>query len=127
MMDIFGLPHVHCAEVAAEEEQQQHAQQEAPVNGAMVPDLEEFEMDPDEALSDEDAPDLQDEIAKTLTSLRVRMSLPNMHACVVPCPTTFYAHACITTGDDCCVCSCSCEHVLLCFMPDHLLLPWHCP
>ena len=36
----------------------------------MVPDFSE-DPDPDELLSDEDAPDLQDEIAKTLTSLRV--------------------------------------------------------
>ena len=36
-----------------------------------MPGFEDPEMDPDEALSDEDAPDLQDEIAKTLTSLRV--------------------------------------------------------
>ncbi|KAK9915277.1 hypothetical protein WJX75_007010 [Coccomyxa subellipsoidea] len=39
-------------------------------NGAVVPDFSE-DPDPDELLSDEDAPDLQDEIAKTLTSLRV--------------------------------------------------------
>ena len=38
-------------------------------NGALLPDLEGDE-DPDELLSDEDAPDLQDEIAKTLTSLK---------------------------------------------------------
>lgn len=44
-------------------------------NGSLVPDFAEPEMDPDEMLSDEDAPDLQDEIAKTLTSLRVR----NLH------------------------------------------------
>jgi len=40
-------------------------------NGALLPDFEDDE-DPDELLSDEDAPDLQDEIAKTLTSLKVR-------------------------------------------------------
>ena len=40
-------------------------------NGAaLLPDFEEDE-DADELLSDEDAPDLQDEIAKTLTSLKV--------------------------------------------------------
>ena len=38
---------------------------------ALLPDFEEDD-DPDELLSDEDAPDLQDEIAKTLTSLKVR-------------------------------------------------------
>ena len=38
-------------------------------NGALLPDFEGDE-DPDELLSDEDAPDLQDEIAKTLTSLK---------------------------------------------------------
>lgn len=43
-------------------------------NGALLPDFSE-DLDPDEMLSDEDAPDLQDEIAKTLTSLRVRKSL----------------------------------------------------
>ena len=43
-------------------------------NGAaLLPDFEEDE-DPDELLSDEDAPDLQDEIAKTLTSLKVRLT-----------------------------------------------------
>ena len=41
---------------------------------ALLPDFEEDE-DPDELLSDEDAPDLQDEIAKTLTSLKVRLTL----------------------------------------------------
>jgi hypothetical protein len=43
------------------------------MNGAIVPGFEDDEkdQDPDELLSDEDAPDLQDEIAKTLTSLRV--------------------------------------------------------
>ena len=39
-------------------------------NGLGLPDFEDDE-DPDELLSDEDAPDLQDEIAKTLTSLKV--------------------------------------------------------
>ena len=44
-------------------------------NGAaLLPDFEGDE-DPDELLSDEDAPDLQDEIAKTLTSLKVRLAL----------------------------------------------------
>jgi hypothetical protein len=38
-------------------------------NGALLPGFEGDE-DPDELLSDEDAPDLQDEIAKTLTSLK---------------------------------------------------------
>ena len=43
-------------------------------NGAaLLPDFEEDE-DPDELLSDEDAPDLQDEIAKTVTSLMVRLT-----------------------------------------------------
>ncbi len=40
-------------------------------NGAVVPDFSEGADHDDELLSDEDAPDLQDEIAKTLTSLRV--------------------------------------------------------
>ncbi|CAL5221150.1 g3289 [Coccomyxa viridis] len=40
-------------------------------NGLGLPDFEDEE-DPDELLSDEDAPDLQDEIAKTLTSLKVK-------------------------------------------------------
>ena len=40
-------------------------------NGLGLPDFEDDE-DPDELLSDEDAPDLQDEIAKTLTSLKVQ-------------------------------------------------------
>lgn len=46
-------------------------------NGAaLLPDFEDDE-DPDELLSDEDAPDLQDEIAKTLTSLKVRLAVQN--------------------------------------------------
>ena len=68
---------VHAGAEAADEEEgeeQHHEQQaeEGAANGALVPDFADPEMDPDEALSDEDAPDLQDEIAKTLTSLRVR-------------------------------------------------------
>lgn len=43
------------------------------LNGAVVPDFSEDADHDDELLSDEDAPDLQDEIAKTLTSLRVSM------------------------------------------------------
>lgn len=43
----------------------------AALNGAVVPDFSEDASHDDELLSDEDAPDLQDEIAKTLTSLRV--------------------------------------------------------
>lgn len=43
----------------------------AALNGAVVPDFSEDADHDDELLSDEDAPDLQDEIAKTLTSLRV--------------------------------------------------------
>lgn len=47
------------------------AHQEAvSANGLGLPDFED-EDDSDELLSDEDAPDLQDEIAKTLTSLKV--------------------------------------------------------
>ena len=44
-------------------------------NGLGLPDFEDEE-DPDELLSDEDAPDLQDEIAKTLTSLKVPFPSP---------------------------------------------------
>ena len=43
-------------------------------NGLGLPNFEDEE-DPDELLSDEDAPDLQDEIAKTLTSLKVQALL----------------------------------------------------
>lgn len=56
------------------------------VNGALLPDFEGDE-DPDELLSDEDAPDLQDEIAKTLTSLKActLLFLP----CVIPSRTGY--------------------------------------
>ena len=53
-------------------------------NGAgLLPEFEEDE-DPDELLSDEDAPDLQDEIAKTLTSLKVRLILEVRNVCGAP-------------------------------------------
>ena len=60
---------------ATEQQEQQQQQQEAAsaANGGLVPCFDDPGMDPDEALSDEDAPDLQDEIAKTLTSLRVEL------------------------------------------------------
>ena len=50
-------------------------------NGAVLPDFSE-DPDPDELLSDEDAPDLQDEIAKTLTSLRVSTQSFHKNKCL---------------------------------------------
>ncbi len=68
-------------------------------NGALIPDFSEDPEDPDELLSDEDAPDLQDEIAKTLTSLRVCKSTPtltavtlNEHATLILPPFSWNVH-----------------------------------
>lgn len=69
-------------------ESPQHAEETEASNGAILPGFDEDEeMDPDEMLSDEDAPDLQDEIAKTLTSLRVRGSCTGMalYLQIYPC------------------------------------------
>ena len=58
-------------------------QDAASANGLGLPDFEDDE-DPDELLSDEDAPDLQDEVAKTLTSLKVCQLM----SCVAPSTTS---------------------------------------